>query len=116
MKAETLEGLREYAFREGSDEDPLSIDVGALIQAYDHLQAELTTTKARLDGTVSAIPTLVANARQDERESCAQACERWGQNLLDAQKTGTSYLASETSKMIATMLRGCEGRDDGRGV
>jgi len=39
MKAKTLDGLREYAFREGSDEDPLSIEVGALIQAYDQLRS-----------------------------------------------------------------------------
>ena len=42
MKPETLEGLREYAFREGSDEDPLSIEVGALIQAYDKLKEQLS--------------------------------------------------------------------------
>ena len=41
MKAETLEELREYVFREGSDEDPLSIEVGALIKAYDKLAGRI---------------------------------------------------------------------------
>lgn len=70
VKAETLAGLREYAFRDGSDEDPLSIELGALIQSHDKLSTLADAVhewimKGGRPGRIQRIAKMLADAGYD---------------------------------------------------
>lgn len=66
----TLAELREWAFAEGSDEDPLAIDVGALIKAYDKLRVDTLEACARICEARSNASQSAAGSKEAAR--CAE--------------------------------------------